>query len=337
MGREQLNADPLPWLLEDDPKGIRYLAFLNLVEPLDHDEEFERAKQVAYTQGPISSILEALEPEGYWAKPGPGYLPKYRSTVWSLILLAQLGAKIEDDARIGMACSYLLDHAFNADGQISSNGPPSGTVDCLQGNICAAFMDLGFDDERVEKAFEWMARSVTGEGLAPNSDRKAELRYYAGKCGPDFACGANNKLACAWGAAKVMLAFGKVPPAKRTALIDAAIRRGIEFLFSVDPATAAYPSGWAEKPSRNWWKLGFPVFYVTDILQIIEALGLHGFGQDERLQNALANVLEQQDDDGRWSLNYDYRGKTWVDFGEKEEANKWVTVRVLNTLKACEA
>ena len=43
------------------------------------------------------------------------------------------------------------------------------------------------------------------------SEKQAPVRYYAGKCGPLFACGSNNKLPCAWGGAKVMLALGKLP------------------------------------------------------------------------------------------------------------------------------
>jgi len=336
MWHELVHTDPLPWLLEDDPAGVRYLTLKTLLGPEGRTSKFDQAKREAYENGPISTILDHIEPEGYWVKPGPGYLPKYRSTVWSIIFLAQLGAELGDDERIRIACEYLLDHAMNPAGQFSSTGPPSGTVDCLQGNLCAALLDLGSDDERLDLAFEWMARTVTGEGLAPTTDRQAPLRYYAGKCGPDFVCGANNKLACAWGAAKVMLAFGKLPSKRRTPLIDAAIERGVNFLFSVDPATAEYPSGWAKKPSGNWWKFGFPVFYVTDILQIIEALGLLGFGQDERLQPAIDYVVEKQDDHGRWALDYNYQGKTWVDFGEKKAPNKWVTLRILNTLKVCD-
>jgi hypothetical protein len=33
-----------------------------------------------------------MNPAGNWVK--PGYSPKYRSTVWALILLAELGAHI---------------------------------------------------------------------------------------------------------------------------------------------------------------------------------------------------------------------------------------------------
>ena len=112
MWRNRLKADPLPWLMQDDPPGIRYSAMEHLIGPNDRDqEEYEEAKSKAYREGPIAAILENIEAEGYWTKPGPGYNPKYRSTVWSLILLAQLGAKASDDERIGLACQYLLDHA----------------------------------------------------------------------------------------------------------------------------------------------------------------------------------------------------------------------------------
>jgi hypothetical protein len=32
-------------------------------------------------------------------------------------------------------------------------------------------------------------------------------------------------------------------------------------------------------------------------------------------------------------LEYDYAGKTWGDYGEKKQANKWVTLRALRVLK----
>jgi len=159
------------------------------------------------------------------------------------------------------------------------------------------------------------------------------LRYYSAKCGPNFACGPNNKLPCAWGAAKVMLAFGKLPKVKRTPLIDNAICAGVNFLFSTDPAKADYPCGYSSKPSGNWWKFGFPVFYVTDILQIVEALVELGYGKDPLLLNALKLVDEKRDAQGRWLLEYDYTGKTWCDFGVKKQPNKWVTLRALRVLK----
>ena len=330
--RDRLEGDALAWLLEAESPGVRYLALRDL-EGGD-DARLRAARRAAYRDGPIAAVLSNMDPSGFWAEPGPGYLPKYRSTVWSIVLLAQLGAAIADDERVGRACAYVLDHTLTGSGQFSASGVPSGTADCIQGNLCRALVELGSDDPRLELAFEWMARSVTGDGVASVTDRRAAIRYYAGKCGPTFACGSNNKLPCAWGAVKVMLAFGIWPPERRTPMIERAVAQGAEFLLEPDPATAAYPCGYSDKPSGNWWKFGFPVFYVTDLLQNVEALIGAGYGGDPRLRNALDVIRGKRDELGRWSLDYDYAGKTWADFGRKRQPNKWVTLRALRVLRS---
>ena len=131
-----------------------------------------------------------------------------------------------------------------------------------------------------------------------------------------------------------MLAFGRLPVARRTPFIQSAIQQGAEFLLSTDPATADYPTGYSSKPSQNWWKFGFPLFYVTDLLRNVEALIGVGYGRDPRLANSLAIIRGKQDAQGRWPLEYSYTGKTWVDFGPKKQVSKWVTLRALRVLKA---
>lgn len=329
----QINSHVLDWLLEHDTPAVRYLALRDLLDYPSDNAELHAACVQAHNEGAIPAILAKLDNEGFWVESGPGYNPKYQSTVWSIVTLAQLGASVNYDERIARACGYLLDHALTQTGQFTASGTPSGTADCLQGNLCAAMLDLGYDDARLESAFEWMARSVTGEGVAPSTDRHAAVRYYAGKCGPLFACGANNQLSCAWGAVKVMLAFSKLPVQRRTPLMMRAIQQGVDFLFSRDPADADYPSGYSAKPSGNWWKFGFPVFYVTDMLQNVEALVRLGYEDDPRLARAIEIIRSKQDAQGRWMLEYDYKGKMWVDFGAKKQPNKWVTLRALRVLK----
>jgi len=102
-----------------------------------------------------------------------------------------------------------------------------------------------------------------------------------------------------------MLAFSKLPEGKRTSLINNAIHTGVDFLLSKDPARADYPCGYSAKPSQNWWKFGFPVFYVTDLLHNVAALIGLGYGNDSLLSNALATILDKQDAQGRWLLEYD--------------------------------
>lgn len=334
ISNDRLNGYSLAWLLEKENPEVRYLALRDLVQAPFEDEELKAARKAAHQQGPISFILEKMSSEGFWQKPGPGYGPKYKSTVWSLMLLAQLGADIREDERISTACTYFLDQALASGGQIAYNGEPSGTIDCLQGNMCWALQTLGCDDPRIPSAYEWMARSVTGDGIAPNTDRKAPIRYYAYKCAPNFACGANNKMPCAWGAAKVMMAFGALPKQNHTPMIDKAILTGLDFFLSTDLVKAEFPNGLNDHPSRNWWKFGFPVFYVTDLLQIVEALVSLGVGKDKRLDSTVQLILDKQDAQGRWPLEYEYTGKTWRSYGKLNEPNKWVTLRVLRVLGA---
>ncbi len=331
--RAHVKPSVFDWLLEPDTADVRYLALRDLLDTPSDDADLIEARTAAHRRGAIPHVLDAMHPDGYWVKHGPGYGPKYHGTVWSIILLAQLGASLHEDARIATAVNYVLDHTLAEGGRFSYNGKPTGTFDCLQGNLCAALLDLGCDDPRLDEAFEWMARTVTGEGMSPVGERGASLRYSTYKCGPLFACSANNRMSCAWGAAKVMLGFGKLPAARRTPLIERAIEVGVGFLLSVDPATAEYPTADGQTPSGNWWKFGFPVFYVTDLLQVVEALALLGCGGDPRLANTLTLVREKQDTEGRWALDYAYGSKTWGAYGRKGQPNKWVTLRALRALK----
>ncbi len=343
----QLRGDPMPWLLDTSAPGVRYLAMRDLLDLTPDNPQLAVARREAHRNGPIAAILDQMNPAGFWIEPGPGYLPKYRSTHWSVVLLAQLGASIQEDPRIANACAYILDHALTPGGQFSASGAPSGTADCIQGNLCWALLELGCADPRLNAAFDWLARSITGEGIAPMEERDAAVRYYAGKCGPTFACGSNNKLPCAWGGVKAMLALGRWLAEQRTSAMQratpapaahrrcsAGVEHGVAFLLGSDPALAEYPNGWAEKPSGNWWKFGFPVFYVTDLLQNVDALVALGYGRDPRLAHSLDVIREKQDAEGRWQLEYDYTGKTWVDFGPKKQPNPWVTLRALRVLKA---
>lgn len=329
-----LTADPIPWLLERPESDIRYLTLRYLLDrPLD-DPALVSARQEVYSHGTVGHILSKMYPEGYWVKPGAGYTQRYRSTVWAMIALAQLGASVEYDQRLHTACQYELEHALAEGGQFGYNGTAAGTIDCLQGNLCWALYTLGCRDARLDKAFEWMARSVTGEGVAANTDTSAEIHYFNYKCGPLFACGANGKNSCAWGAVKEILAFSVLPAEKRTPLIDSAIKQGVDFLFSVDPSTANYPTRHGQKPGKEWWQFGFPVFYVTDILQLAEGLTGLGYGKDPRFATTLDLIRSKQDDRGCWKQEHTYGPKTWGNYGELDEPSPWVTLRALRVLKS---
>lgn len=326
----------LEWLLQTDVQnpGVRYFALRDLLDRPADDPEVRAAQAAVMQSGPVPAVLAAQDPGGWWERPGAGYGPKYRSTVWSVTFLAMLGAD-GADARVRAGCNYVLDQARVPEpyGGFSAGGP-SGMVHCLEGNLAAALIDLGWlGDARLEQAIDWLARSVTGDGIAPAEEVKAAPRFYrSGNSGPGFLCSANNQQGCAWGAVKAMLALGKIPPARRTPAVEKAIAVGVDFLLGRDPAVADYPS-WTGKPSSSWFHFGFPVFYVTDLLQNLEVLARLGYGKDARLRNAVDLVLSKRDKQGSWLMMYTYNGKTWVDIETPNQPSKWVTLRALRVLK----
>jgi hypothetical protein len=335
--KDKLRANPIPWLLEPDSSqpAVRYFTLCDLMDRSDDEVEVKEAKAAIMHSGPVPVILAAQESEGYWDKPGAGYGPKYRGTQWAVVFMAQLGAD-GTASRVRAGCEYVLSHSIAINGCLSMNGTPSGFVHCMAGNLGAALIDLGWSgDPRLQTAMEWLAQTITGEGVADYTNRDTNRRYYkSGTLAPLFACSVNIGLPCAWGAIKAMLALSKVPPALRNPTMQAAIQHGQGFLLSHDPAIADYPFGMGKRPSSSWFKFGYPIGYITDVLQNLEVLAALGQSQDPRLAHALELIVSKQDKQGRWLLEYGYNGKTWVDIEKKGCPSKWVTLRALRALKA---
>jgi hypothetical protein len=323
--KEALKADPLPWLLERDNAnpGVRTFALRDLLDrPID-DPEVIAAQAATMRTGPIPAILDAQYPQGYWVKPGPGYSPKYRSTLWSLIFLAQLGADGRD-VRVRRGAEHVFAHAQTESGAFSCNGRPGGVIYCLWGNVARALLDLGYwGDPRLERSVDVLARAVLGVG-----DGHAHPR---GTRDAGFACDANQDLPCAWGAVRVLWALNGVPPSGRTPVMEDAIAASVDFLLRYDLATAAYPT--ATRVSPGWFKFGYPLAYVTDILLVLEVLAQAGCGDDPRLTKAVDLVLSKQDDQGRWRMEHSYNPRMWTDIERKGEPSKWVTLRATRMLK----
>jgi hypothetical protein len=319
-----LNGDPLPWLLETETPAVRHLALRWLLDEPEDSARVRRAGAAAMRADPIAATLAAQHPDGYWVTPGPGYGPKYTSTVWSLMFLDQLGADTRDRG-IQHACGYVLEHTLAPKGGFGWNGTNSTAVHCLHGNLLSALIGFGWlDDDRVRIAVEWEARAITGDGF--------DAWHRWATSGPGFACGINGGLPCAWGAIKALRGLARIPSRRRTRLVRSAIDRGVEFLLSCDPAMAGYPT--ESKVSPNWFKFGFPSGYVADVLQDLEVLADLGYARDPRLANALNLVLSKQDGQGRWRNEYAYAGKTWVPFERTRSPSKWVTLRACRVLKA---
>ncbi len=323
----------LDWLLEKQDPGVRYFALRDLLGAPADDTDVVAARRATVRHSPVREILAGQNPDGYWVKPGPGYSPKYTGTVWSVIFLGQYGAD-GSHGRVRRAAEYVLDHSRSPLGGFSANGSSAAMIHCLQGNLGASLLELGFsDDPRLAAALDWLARSITGEGIA-SARSKEPVRYYrGGNSAPGFCCAANNHKPCAWGAIPALDALSRIPAAERSPRVRRALKAGADFLLSRDPAVADYPMGYGTRPNASWFKFGYPMGYVTDVLRDAEVLARLGRGKDRRLRALGELILRKRAPDGRWPLEYSYAGKTWIDTEHKRGPSKWVTLRALRALR----
>jgi hypothetical protein len=357
--KDKLNGDSVPWLLENDKSqpAIRYYTLRDILGRDENDSEVKAAKAAIMTSGPVPVILAAQHPEGYWGK-----TPRYTGTLPAIVFMAQLGAD-GADPRIRAGCEILLSRYIDSNGclgGLSLKVTPSFNY-CTAGLMGAALIDFGWlNDQRLQTAMEWLAKTITGEGVAGASNRDANKRHdKSGNSSPPFACSDRNaNLPCAWAAIKAMIALSKIPPKRRTRNMHEAIKQGVDFLLSRDPAVADYPFGRGNRPSSTWFKFYYPLRSEADVLQNLEVLAALGQAENPKLANALYLVISKQNQQGRWLLERTYKeladtqekkvfywyhnslrlyitGKELADIQEKKgQPSKWVTLRALRVLKA---
>ena len=58
--QSQLKGDPLPWLLEPESPGVRYLALRDILDTPADSPELHAARQAAHIEGPIAAILAEM-------------------------------------------------------------------------------------------------------------------------------------------------------------------------------------------------------------------------------------------------------------------------------------
>lgn len=320
-----MNGATIDWLLEKDNPSVRYFALRYLLDRGEDDKEVRSARRAIMRSEPVRTILAAQHPEGYWVKPGTGYSPKYQSTVWQILFLAELGADGRN-RQVRRGCEYLIEHAQATHGGFSAaaNAPPSGAVHCLNGNLIWALIALGYSgDERLQNAVAWLTSAVTGEGVE---------RWYAYVSGPGFECGVNVNQPCAWGAVKSLRALANLPEGLQSARVRKATKVAADFLLGRDLAKADYP--YTGRVSGEWFKFGFPLSYTSDVLEAMLALVEAGYGKDPRLKNAIDLVRSKQGANERWAMKHSLNGKMWIDIEAKGRPSKWVTLRALRVLKA---
>jgi len=317
------------WLLEPENPSVRYLTLTSLLGLPEDAPEARHAREAIMVTGPVPEILASQNHDGSWGDPSRYYTDKYTGSVWTLLLLAELAAD-PADPKVWRACEFVLQHVQEPEtGGFSYSssartgvGLPGGIIPCLTGNMVYSLIRLGFlDDPRVRQAIDWIAcwqRADDAEGPAPTGSVYNHFE----------ACWGRHS--CHMGVAKTMKALALIPAEKRSLAVAAKLQEMTEYFLKHHLYKKSHHLDEIAKP--GWLKLGFPLMYQTDILEL---LGIFANLRlwDPRLQDALSLLTEKRQADNRWLLENTFNGKMRVRIEQKGKPSKWLTWKVSQILE----
>src|SRR2546425_5143861 len=153
----------LDWLLGEDQPSVRFLTLTQLLERALDDPEVVAARCMRTRKGWAQEILAKQDPAGWWVSGKSLYQPKYLSTNWMLLILADLGLT-KADTRIKNACDLWIERFSKDDGGFSMDGSKKGHL-CVTGNTTRALVQFGYADHpAVRGAFEWLVKNRDKNG-----------------------------------------------------------------------------------------------------------------------------------------------------------------------------
>lgn len=346
MSDRNLSQDIVNWLLEPENPSIRYFTLRDLLErPID-DPEVQEAKLAISNSSITKRIFSKQAAGGYWGNPDTPYKPKYKSSYWTLMLLAYLGLDREDK-RVKQAVDYIWQFQQPEGGfaEFADQGahkeykqkvkkrkakgkePPEEkdfvsdlihqmTLSCLTGNMTGALLRLGYvDHPRLWQAVSWLTSIQNQDGgwLCPYW--KAHIR---------------DTHSCFYGTICPLEALAEIPKDKRSPAIQEAIEKGAEFLLMHRLYRADHHD--FKVINKRWLKLSFPWFYGYDILRGLWVLTKLGY-RDERMDEALEVLKQKRTFKGVWILESTPYSRMQANLGRKGRPSKWVTLKALWVLK----
>jgi hypothetical protein len=326
---KQFDPNVVNWLLEEDNPSVRYLTLKNLLDKTEDDYHVKQSKECIMTRGAVLKILEKQDPSGYWVSLKDFYVKtKYKGTVWSLILLAELWATGTDE-RIRKACEIILNRSQDKENggfcyresKTESGGDPAAVLPCLTGNMVFSLIRFGYlNDPRVQKGIEWITkyqRFDDGDTLPP----KAWPYHKFETCW--------GKHTCYLGVVKALKALAEIPSTKRTTSVNSTIDRCIEYILKHRIYKRSHEPD--QIANDRWTQLAFPRMWNTDFLEILLLLTQFGV-KDVRMQDAV-KLLEEKQLNGKWILEKTYNGRYQTRIEQKGNPSKWLTLGAITVLK----
>jgi len=279
-------------------------------------------------QHTIEKILDEQDDSFRWgydekqARERPEYLyysPNFKSTLWTLILLADIRAPAYIP-QVKPAIRLISEHFFDREhGIFRLPGMSHFPIPCLNGNMI--YLQQYFetiDPEILEKTIRFFAvyqRFDDGDFKTPQS-----YPY----CSNSSCYG---KHSCFWGVTKLLKGISFIPKNKRSREAQQLIEYCIDFVLQHE---VCFRSHHTDKLIHlDAGKLTFPNFYKSDFLEILWLLSREEV-QDRRMSRSLDLLRSRMKDGGCWELEKSMN--LIASIGQADRANVFITERATEVL-----
>jgi len=295
----------LDWLLDSDP-SIRWQVMRDLTDTSVESVAAERARVASEGWGPL--LLDQQRPDGQW---GDGVTtPFWWSNMYTLVFLRDLGID-PTSARARAAIDLVRDNVTW--GPYFQNSPFfEGEVEpCINGRVLALGAYFGERSDR-------LVDRLLGEQL---DDGGWNCEAERGSVRSSF----HTTICVLEGLLAFEQEFGAT-----TALTDARARAH-EYLLE-RRLLRRFSTG--EIIDAAWTQFAFPALWHYDVLRALDYLRAACVQPDERVEEAIAAVVERRQRDGRWLLDVRHRDTLHEELaGGIGAANRWITLRALRVLR----
>lgn len=312
-GMESRTDETIKWLLDGDP-AIRWQTLRDLVGAVESTVERER-KRVA-RDGWGARLLARQDSDGKWAggqsSDGGLYSPKWISTTYTMLLLRDFGLAA-NNRQARKACTLLLDDGLQNDGGINY-GWWGKSETCITGMVLSILAYFDCNDDRLDTIADHLLEQQMTDG--------------GWNCRRRF--GATHASVHTTISALEGLQHYEVSRGRKLRAVKAAQRLGREFLLA-HRLFRSHRTGEIIKP--EFIRFSFPPRWHYDILRALDYFQAVNAPRDERLVEAIDIVRHGRREDGRWSLQHSYKGKTYFELERIGAPSRWNTLRALRVLK----
>ena len=275
----------------------------------------------------ISKIFEAQGNDGYWKilpkshKYFPDYMhyvPNFKSTLWTLILLADLEHD-KKDPRVLKPLIEIQDHFFDPDYGIFTLKEDHFPIPCLNGNMI--YLDAYFNDSLSKKTlqalkfFAKVQRFDDGEYVAKKNEFCSNKSCY-------------GKHTCYWGIVKLFKGISFLPKHLRTEETNQLLEKCIQFVLLHKVCFSSHKED--KIMIKKMDELTFPNMYKSDFLEILWLLKREGV-KSEKLKPALALLKSKKQKDGTWKLERKIHNMV-TSIGAIDKPNQYITKRAEEVL-----